>query len=207
MMETPQSNQKPMTGIYYSLAFGSIFLIPLLLTMLAPASWGAVLLAISWLYLAAVLGFIIIWLFRQKWAGGLLLDLPSASWRFMRWLFALSIVMNLPDLFDPSRLGSDRARSIFLIALFSFPLIGKEEIRRDGIFIQGILIRWSRIDSWHWEEVKDNLFLKLVLNRQFKFLLPCDSKFNVQPSQKEELEAILRQHCANSQEFSSKVIS
>ena len=203
-MQALQSDQKPRTVIYYSLAFGSLLLIPLLLTMFGPASWGAALLVISWLYLVAALGLIMVWLFRRKWAGGVLLKLPSYGWGWQLVGVPVWIFMLIDVLLYPSQPESDRARKILLLAISFLSLIVKNEVRRDGFLIQGFLIRWSRIDSWFWQEAEANLFLKLVLNRQFKFLPTCDYKFKVQPSQKEELEAILGRHCTNSQEFSSK---
>ena len=90
MMQAHPSDQKPKPGLFSTLDLGSTFSIFLtfhfLLTMFGPANWVAVLVAISRPYIAAslgLLGLFMVWLLRKKWAGGLLLDLPSAF--FSSW--------------------------------------------------------------------------------------------------------------------------
>jgi hypothetical protein len=152
------------------------------------------------------------WLFRNRWAGPLILSIGE-SLEIRRIVLVLNLGLILEQFFNTilprvrshqSPEFSDLAYLVWMIALLSLLWLStRQEIRRDGFIKLGRLIRWSRIAFWVWEVDDEDRgpislslsglprkpTLALHLHHAVKFL--PDVRFRIPEGQKEQVEEIL----------------
>ncbi|HEX3877634.1 MAG TPA: protein kinase [Bryobacteraceae bacterium] len=183
-----------------------------LISIFGPQKWGAVFLGINIVLALIALGLLTAYLFRERWAGPLLLvfgDNVEAS-RIGLAINMTSMPYNLMRLLIPKIRAhqpldlTDFACLTWLVAVSALLAAArKQEIRRDGFMSVGRLIRWSRVASWAWEDVYEpgpitaplsgpslDPVLRLNLHQSIKFLPPV--RFRIPRKQRGEVEAILR---------------
>jgi serine/threonine protein kinase len=155
------------------------------------------------------------WPFRTRWAGPLLLDLVSPKdrkrtyiWASVAAIFVASLgafvywANSLPGV---RHMGShDR----ILIYYVSFPFLGllvahgfltagRIELRQRGIIISGIWLRWSKIESYAWEDTGgESVALKVRSRKWLLFLFRSTLDIIVPAAQKSPADAILKSQLA-----------
>jgi hypothetical protein len=157
------------------------------------------------------------WMFRQRWAGSLVLSMKTADNRVVSLLV---FVANSPAIVrdmlraghkQSSAHGLDLYGNIALLTLmamlivYAFVVSGKLEVRDRGILYCGRLISWLNIESYDWEgsALPGELLslsiarprkavLRLHVARRFTFLPP--PRIRIGEGNREELEMILNRH-------------
>jgi hypothetical protein len=151
------------------------------------------------------------WLFRNRWAGPLILNIGE-SLEIRRIVLVLNLGLILEQFFRTilPKLRSHQSPEFSDLALFwmiaSLALLWlstRQEIRRDGFIKLGWLIRWGRIAFWVWEVDDEDRgpmslslggpprkpILALHLHHAVKFL--PNVRLRIPEGQKEQVEAIL----------------
>jgi serine/threonine protein kinase len=183
-----------------------------LLAVFGPHRFGAIFLTVNLMLALTSVALLTAWLFRNRWAGPLILDAgqsPDAR-RLVLVINCSSLFSNffqiiVPKLRSHTPLGlSDLAFLFWAIAVLALLMVSaRQEIRRDGFISLGRLIRWSRIASWTWEEVDPDPgpisaplsapardpALALHLHHPVKFLPPV--RIRIPKSQKAAVETII----------------
>jgi hypothetical protein len=163
-------------------------------------------------YLATLL---LMWLFRERWAGALVFSTKALDERgpiaFILGVYSILIVRDLmrgegkhPGTVDRIDFYGNIALIISIIALGAcLWMVRGLEVRDRGIVFRGRLISWLDIEGYEWEPVIQTqallsvLFrpkmevLRLNVARRFTFLPPPKIRIT---EEKDELDAILKRH-------------
>ena len=180
--------------------------------LLGPRTWGAIFLGMNVMLALTSLWLLTAWLFRNRWAGPLILSI-GVSLEIRRIVLVLNLGLILEQFFNTilpklrshqSAEFSDLAYLFWMIALLALLWLStRQEIRHDGFIKLGRLIRWSRIAFWVWEVDDEDRgpislslsgpprkpTLALHLHHAVKFL--PNVRFRIPEEQKEQVEEIL----------------
>ena len=147
----------------------------------------------SALGLAAVIAFLGMvgqWLYSLGSRGRILLDCGPQKFaaRFSAVLIAVLMLIAslLSTFFSP-------LFTIFYISIsivFLITGLGRFQIRENGIWKEGILVRWNKIDSYRW--MNDSTLL--IERKGFWSFIP-GVRIPVPPGKKEAVETLLAEHC------------
>lgn len=142
------------------------------------------------------------WPWRERWAGPLVLDLTRPRHRAARiWVTLMGaglLLITAATIADAIHAKHWEVRWISYVgaisasAAYIFTMWGRVEIRRRGIVNLGILLPWSKVESYAWERPDGELIvLKVRLKRMLSFL-PA-TKIVIAANHKSEVAAILNQ--------------
>ena len=185
-----------------------------LLPVFGPRQWGPVYVAVNGVYVVVCLTLLAFWLFRSRWAGPVIAKIgwsQEAQYASL-WVNITAAIINFQAISRQRRLDQplhfDAQKLAYLsywIAIVVLLLItARQEIRRDGFFSMGRLIRWNRIASWSWGESDPcrgaiatlftrpptNPVLELHLHHAVQFLPPA--RIRVPKAEMAEVEAIVK---------------
>ncbi len=144
--------------LFSTLAFVSVATWETGLKFISSASVGPGLTALSGLLILFQLGLISYVIFRQRWAGRLLVDARVKAFYWYRWFCALFLVV-VAGLYIDQKANNISFQwvqwvqfgYIGLGSIYGLLWVGKQEFRQRGIFVNQGLLRWDRIQSWRWE--------------------------------------------------------
>jgi hypothetical protein len=164
--------------------------------------------SIGTVYFGTLLG---AWLFRQRWAGSLVVSMRTTDGRWFFPLFVLAVI-GLAGVAE-SIIGGykpDTTHELYTYAPFcalmavliicAFAVMPKLEVRDRGILYRGRLISWLNIERYEWEALPNEVLsirpqkavLRLYVTRRFSFLPP--PRIRIREENREELEIILNRH-------------
>jgi len=154
------------------------------------------------------------WLFRQRWAGSLVLSMRSddANYRPLTLLVLMGnsfiFLSHLASRSHKDTLGiySDLALLVLILVLYTYVFVAfpKLEVRDRGILHHGRLISWLNIEGYDWEPSMpgasvvlsitrpQKTALRLHVARRLTFLPP--PRIAVRQEDSEQLETILNRH-------------
>jgi hypothetical protein len=133
------------------------------------------------------------WIFRERWAGGLLVNASRPTPRWIAGLWVLVPVAVVIRLLRTKPLSGQALGSLVMaaaIAVWLLIVYARLELRERGILFNGQRLPWNRIESRSWEETAgDNLILHLQFGGWRRYF-PISSLL-VPARLKTEVEAVL----------------
>ena len=154
-------------------------------------------LSLNVLWGTCLIGWVVAWQRGYAAAGPVLLDCgPHPTRGLFRFNAALGVVLGLASIVNSRGAAGSQIFSgaIFWLTMGAFFLalsLDRLQLRHNGVWQYGGLLRWEKIESFHWKE-QSTLVVKTTHTSWMPWIR--EGALSVPPHLKEEFDRIWRQH-------------